>query len=113
MRAGVEPCKAASECLHLQFAILQELLVDGGYLQLATGRGLHVLRHAHHLVGVEIEADDGIVRLGLLGLLLYREAVALAVELRHAVALGVVDPVAEDGCLLVLLGIDDGLAQQG
>ena len=47
----------------------------------------------------------------MLGLLLDGEAVALPVELGHAIALGVVDPVSEDGGLGILLCRTDGLAQ--
>ncbi len=102
VRAGVEPCEAAGQGLHLQLAVLEELLVDGRDLKLAACRRLDVRGHIHHLVGIEIEAHHGIVALGMLGLLLDGEAVALVVELGHAVALGIVDPVAEHRGLAIL-----------
>ena len=46
------------------------------------------------------------------GFLLDRKAVALIVELRDAVALGIVDAVAEDRGLAILLGRADGLAKK-
>ena len=44
--------------------------------------------------------------------LLNRQAVARRIELCHAVALGVVDTVAEDRGLAILLGRADGLAKK-
>ena len=44
--------------------------------------------------------------------LLDRQAVACRIELRHAVTLGIVDPVAEDRGLAILLGRADGLAKK-
>ena len=44
--------------------------------------------------------------------LLNRQAVACRIELRHAVTLGIVDPVAEDRGLAILLGRADGLAKK-
>ena len=48
----------------------------------------------------------------MLGLLLDAETVAIGVELSHAVALGVVHVVAEDGRLAVALHVLHALAQQ-
>ena len=110
--AGVEPGETAAEGLHLQLAVLQKLLVDGGDLQLAASTGLDGLGHLHHLVGVEVEAHHRVVALGLLRLLLDAETVAVPVELGHAVALGIGHPVTEDGGLLVLLGILHRILQQ-
>ena len=104
VRAGVEPREATTECLHLQLSILEEPLVDGRDLQLTACRRPDVLRHMHHLVGIEVETNYGIVGFRMLRFLLYGETVTLAVELRHAVTLRVADPIAEDGCLPVLLG---------
>ena len=112
MRAGVQPCEALSEGLHLQLAVAQERLVDRRDLQLAAGGRLDPLRDVHHLVGVEIEADDGVVALRLRRLLLDRKAVAVRVELRHAVALRVIDLVAEDRGLAVLRGGADRLLEE-
>ena len=111
--AGVEPGETAAEDLHFQLAGVEELLVHGGDLQLAAGAGLDGLGHLHHLVGVEVEAHHGIVALGHLGFFLNAEAVAVPVELGHAVTFGVAHPVAEDGGFLILLGILDGVAEQG
>ena len=102
-RPCVEPRKAAAQRLHLQLAVLQETLVNGRNLVLATGTGLDVSRNIDNLVGIEVEAHDGVVALGLHGLLLDGETIALLVELRHAIALRIVNPVAEDGGLTLLL----------
>ena len=109
--AGVQPGEAAAEDLNLELSGGQEFLVDSGDLQLAAGRWLDVFGDFHHLVGVEIKAHHGVVALGALGFLLYREAVAGGVELGHAVTLGVGDPVAEDGGF-VIIGVGDGLAEE-
>ena len=111
MGAGVKPCKSTLQGQHLQLLLLEVHLVDGGDFQLATGAGLDVLGYLHHAVGIEVEAHDGVVGLRMGGLLLDAQAVALLVELGHSVALGVVHPVAEDGGVVVLLGVDDGLLQ--
>ena len=112
VRAGVEPCETALQGLHLQFAALQILLVHGCYLQFAACARLDVLRNLHHAVRVEVEAHHRIVALRVFGLLLDAEAVALGVELSHAVAFGVVHVVAEDGRLAVALHVLHALAQQ-
>ena len=110
--AGVKPGKASAECLDFEFFVAQEPLVYCGYLQFATCGGLDGLGYVHHLVGVEVETDYGIVALGVLRLFFYAEAVALAVEFCHSVALGVADPIAEDGGLVVFFGCADGFAEE-
>ena len=112
MGAGVEPCEAAPERLHFQFTILEEALVHGRDLQFAAIRGLDCCGYIDHLVGVEVEAYDGIVRLRLRRFLLDAEAVAMGVEFSHTIALGVVHPIAEHGGFALMLGRVDGLAQQ-
>ncbi len=97
--AGVEPGEAAAEGLDPEFAVGQEPLVDARDLQFAAGGGLDALSYLHDLVGVEVDARDGVVALRLGRLLLDAEAVAVFVKLGHAVALRVADPVAEDGGL--------------
>ena len=97
--AGVEPGEAAAKGLDLEFAVGEKGLVDAGDLQFAAGGGLDVLGDVHHLVGVEVEADDGVVALGLFRFLFDAQAVAVLVEFSDAVAFGVGDPVAEDGGL--------------
>ena len=105
--AGVEPCEASRQDADLEFAVAQEFLIDGGDLQFPPGGWFYVRGHVHDLVGVEVESHYGIVALGMLRLLLDGEAVALVVEFGHAVAFRVVDPVAEDGSLSVILGVMD------
>ena len=95
----------------MQVASVQILLVDGGNLQFAACRGLDVLGNIHHTVRIEIEAHDGIVRLRVLGFLLDAQTVAVGIELGHAIALGVVDIIAEHGGLALLLGALDGILQ--
>ena len=112
MRARIQPCEAALERLHLQLAALQETLVHARDLKLPTGRGLDALGHIHDLVRIEVQAHDCVVRLRMGGFLLDRKAVALIVELRDPVAARIVDAVAEDRGLAILLGRADGLAKK-
>ena len=79
VRTRVEPGEATAKDLHLQLAVVQELLVHRGDFKLTSCRGLDMLGHINNFVGIEIESHHGIVALGLLGLLLDAEAVALAV----------------------------------
>ena len=69
--AGVEPCIAAFEFLHLQPAMCELLLIDRRYFEFSTGRGLDVFSNAYDVVGVEVKSYDGIVGFGVLRLLLY------------------------------------------
>ena len=112
MRARIQPCEAALERLHLQLAALQETLVHARDLKLPAGRGLDALGHIHDLVRIEVQAHDCVVRLRMGGFLLDRKAVALIVELRDPVAARIVDTVAEDRGLAILLGRTDGLAKK-
>ena len=95
MRTCIEPSKTTSQKLHLQVLLVEELLIHSGDFQLSTRGRLDVLRHFHHLVGIEVETHHRIVALGLLGLLLNRKAVALLVELSHTIALWVLYPIAK------------------
>ena len=108
----IQPGKATLQGLHLQFLLCQILLVNGGNLQLTTSRWLDVLGNLNHAVGVEIKTYHGVVRLGVLGLLLNAQAVTLGIKLSHTVALGVVHVVTEHGSLIALLGILNTLLQQ-
>ena len=110
--AGVEPGEAAAEGLDLEFAVGEEPLVDGRDLQFAAGGGLDALGDLHDLVGVEVEARDGVVALWLGRLLFDAEAVAIFVKLGHTVALRVADPVAEDGGLAFFFGGAHRLQQE-
>ena len=112
VRARVQPSKAASQRLHLQLPVLEEALVHRRDLQLTACRRFDGLCHVHHLVRVEVQSHHGIVALGLLRLLLDAQAVAVTVELSHAVAFGIAHPVAEYRGLPVLLGRADGFLQQ-
>ena len=129
MGAGIKPSESAAKGLHLQLAIAQKPLVDGGNLILASCGGLDVLGYVYHLVWVKIESHNGIVGLGVLWLLLDGEAVAVLIKLTssssfaprqyssaglillsvwrrfsNAITLGVGYPIAEDCGFLVLLG---------
>ena len=112
VRARVQPREAALKRLHLQLAALQERLVDARDLKLPARRGPDTLGHIHDLVRIEVQAHDRVVRLRVFRFLLNRQAVARRIELCHAVALGVVDTVAEDRGLAILLGRADGLAKK-
>ena len=113
MGTGVEPCEAASQRLHLQLAILEEALVHCGDLQLTACRRLDRSSYIDDFVGVEVQADDGIVGFGLGRLLLDAEAVAIGVELSHAVALRVADPIAEHRRFVLLLCSANGFVEHG
>ena len=107
MGARIEPGEAARESPDLELPVLEELLVDGGDFELAARGGLDASRDVDDLVGVEIKTYDGIIGLGLPGLLLDGKAVAGRVELGDAVTLGVVDPITEDRSLILLFdGVD-------
>ena len=94
--AGVQPRVAAAEGDDRQRPLLQVHLVERGDLQLAAGRGPHLVRLGGHVARVEVQAGYGVGALGALGLLLDGDGPPLAVELHDAEALGVVHVVAED-----------------
>ena len=94
--AGVQPRVAAAEGDHGQRPLLQVHLVERGDLQLASGRGPHLVGLGGDVARVEVQAGDGVGALGALGLLLDGDGPALPVELHDAEALGVVHVVAED-----------------
>ena len=52
--AGIEPSEASPKDLNFQLTVLQELLVDGGNLQLSSRGWLDIFGHIHHLIGIEI-----------------------------------------------------------
>lgn len=108
--AGVQPRVAAAEGHHGQRPLLQVHLVERGDLQLAAGRGPHLVRLGGHVARVEVQAGYGVGALGALGLLLDGDGTALAVELHDAEALGVVHVVAEDRGA-ARLGVLDGARQ--
>ena len=94
--AGVQPRVAAAQGDDGQRPLLQVHLVERGDLQLAAGRGPHLMRLGGHVARVEVQAGDGVGALGALGLLLDGDGPALRIELHDAEALGVVHVVAED-----------------
>ena len=108
--AGVQPRVAAAEGDHGQRPLLQVHLVERGDLQLAAGRGPHLVRLGGHVARVEVQAGYGVGALGALGLLLDGDGPPLAVELHDAEALGVVHVVAEDRGA-ARLGVLDGARQ--
>ena len=94
--AGVQPRVAAAQGDDGQRPLLQVHLVEGRDLQLAAGGGLDLGSTEGHVARVEVEAGDGVARLGLGGLLLDGDGPPLRIELHDAEALGVVHVVAED-----------------
>ena len=112
MGTGVEPGKATLQGLYLELLLGEVLLVDGGDFQFSTGRGFDVLGNLDHAVGIEVETHHGVVGFGLGRLLLDAQAVALAVELCHSIALGIVDIVAKDRGQSVVLSILYALLEQ-
>ena len=95
--ARIEPGEAAAEPLDMELARLHVVAVDIGDLELAAGRGLDRRGDIDHVRPVEIEPGRRPVRLRRLGLFLDRNRALLLVELDDAVALGIVDPIGEDG----------------
>ena len=108
--AGVQPRVAAAEGHHGQRPLLQVHLVERRDLQLAAGRGLHLVGLGGHVARVEVQSGDGVGALGLGGLLFDGDGPALAIELHDAEALGVIDVVAEDRGA-ARLGVLDGARQ--
>lgn len=108
--AGVQPRVASAEGHDRQRPLLQVHPVEVGDLQLAAGRRLNLMRLGGHVARVEVQAGDGVARLGVLGLLLDGDGTALSVELHDAEALGVVHVVAEDRGA-ARLGVLDGARQ--
>lgn len=94
--AGVQPRVAAAQGDDGQRPLLQVHLVERGDLQLAAGRGPHLVRLGGHVARVEVQAGDGVGALGLGGLLLDGHGPPPRIELHDAEALGVVHVVAED-----------------
>ena len=77
-----------------------------------AGRGLDLLCHLHHFLVVEVQAGDGVVGLGMLGLFLHAEHLAVLVELHDAKALGVLHIVAEHGAAALVLCVGHGALEQ-
>ena len=71
------------------------MAIDIGDFQLAACRGLHLCGDIKHAVVIEIEAGDGIARLGLGWFFLDADGATRGVELDHAIAFGVVHGVGE------------------
>ena len=108
--AGVQPRVAAAQGDDGQRPLLQVHLVERGDLQLAAGRGPHLVRLGGHVARVEVQAGDGVGALGLGGLLLDGHGPPPRIELHDAEALGVVHVVAEDRGA-ARLGVLDGARQ--
>lgn len=108
--AGVQPRVPAAQGDDGQRPLLKVHPVEVGDLQLAAGRGPHLVRLDGDVARVEVQAGDGVGALGLGGLLLDGDGPPLAVELHDAEALGVVHVVAEDRGA-ARLGVLDGARQ--
>ena len=102
--AGVEPGEAAAEEFDTQGTFLQVEAVEVGDFVLAAGRRLERSGFLRHGMVVEVESGDGVVALGLLGLLFEGEDAAVGAELDDTVGAGVFDVVAEDTGALLLRG---------
>ena len=87
MGARVQPGKTSPQQFNMQVTLLQIHLVQGGDLQLAALRRLHVLRHLHHVIVVEVEPGHRPVRFRLQRFLLDRQRLKVLVELHHPEAL--------------------------
>ena len=97
MRAGIEPCKAASEDFDAQIALFEIDAVEVGDLQLAACGRLQRARDVDDLIVVVIESRYSLARFGLLGLFFNRANVPSCVEACDAIALRIVDVVHKDG----------------
>src|SRR5882757_5756015 len=98
MRAGVEPGIATAEPVDMQFPTLEISVVDRRDLELASRRGPDRGGDIDDPVVVEIEAGDSPVRFRLERLFLDGQRLARGlVEGDHAVALGILDVIGEDG----------------
>ena len=86
-------------------------MVHARDLELATCRGTYPFGYLDDRVGVEVQPDDSVVALRCLGLLFDGDAAAIRGELRHAIALRIADPIAEDGSFVALFGIFDSLTE--
>ena len=115
MGAGVEPGEAATELDDLQHARLKISAVDVGNFQFTARRRGEVGGDVEHVIVVEIKARHRPVRLGRGGLFLDRAGGAGGgVELDHAITLGIVDRISEDGRAIVLRGgLANDFAQPG
>ena len=109
MRAGIQPGIAPAHDLDAQLLALQVEAVQVRDLQLAARRWLEAARQLHHLAVVEIQARHCVIALGLGRFFFQREHLALLVELRHAIALGVGDMVGKHAGACIAL---HGTAQQ-
>ncbi|MNN25294.1 hypothetical protein D3C81_1387640 [compost metagenome] len=112
MGAGIQPRIATTQRFQMQVALAQVTLVEIGDLQLATRRRLQVGGVVAGMAVVEVQTGDRIVGARLLRLLDQVDHLAGGVELGHAVALRVIDPVTEDGRAgVALVGVAQHFAQ--
>ena len=109
MCSSIEPCEATAKCLHLQFSVFKESLINSSYLVFSSCRGLDGLCHIYHLVGIEVQSDNSIVALGLLGLFLNAQTIAICIKLSHAISLRVAHPITKYSSLLVFFGSANSL----
>lgn len=93
--AGVEPDVTVVEDGDGQLLLTEVLLVDRSDLEFAAFARLNVLSDLDDVVVVEVQSDDGVVRLRVLGLLFDRERLHLVIELYYTVPLRVGDLVGE------------------
>ena len=92
---GVQPGESPLELLHLQKSFAQIMLIYRGYLVLSARGFLNSCGYVHHAVRVEIKPHHRVMALRLLRFLLYAQAPAVLVELRHSIAPRVTYPVSE------------------
>ena len=60
MGAGVEPCETSTECLHLEFAITEEPLIDSSNLIFSTCRWLDIGCHIHYFAWLDTGTHDSL-----------------------------------------------------
>lgn len=96
VRAGIEPGHAAAEDFDGELSPLEVRVVDGGNLDFATRRRLHVFRDLNDGIIVKIETGNGVMRFGLHGFFFDRQGFALPVELDDAVRSRVFHEIPEN-----------------
>ena len=82
--AGVEPGHAAAEKFGAELAAVEVPAVHVGDLELAARGGFERFGDGDDLRVVEVDAGDGVARLGLRGLFFERDGFAGGVKLDHA-----------------------------
>ena len=85
MIAGVQPCKASSQCFHTQGSSLQILVVDAGNFNFTPCGGFYVFRNLHYIIVIKIKTRHRIIALGMLRLFFDGKSLAVFIKLHYTV----------------------------